>query len=515
MVEIRQKQKVGLALCMVMLLTACGQQGGNMEPQGEITVMEDLSESSEDSDDEIIVLPEQETAVVGGEADSGNAIAEADTEIWGCADEIYQEILEYDFSVQEYPIDTTRYTADVEKEFLKAFHDVLTNRVPMEYRDSGEAYFYRDHLGRYFSYLSDKGFVELFVKKSPYRLIDMDGDGLPELAVAFEIDDFWVFGGICVLKYNMEEKRVTSYYFELSEGWGMLLLGSNRFGLYDTGDIERTGTDRTKYLVIDEQAETVQSFDFEVNTMDETKFTVSGIGETNVEAVVTEEEWAVLTEDFFDAMANPIEFMTYEEVFGDAADYTEESADEEEMLQVYQEFLAGERRAGNVTIDMIAGMSSLEGSAKEAEYLICDVTGDDISELLIWAKEKYYILTYQSGVLFVLRTLSTNYYEVLENGMFLEKCIQGDNEFFLCYQVWTLGFYRRNSFRRTDLNGDGVYDETDQYECEDTRYQDDPPVMRIVTMEEWLEEIEGYLYVDEDGTVKAIESLEWKAYSGE
>lgn len=295
----------------------------------------------------------------------------------------------------------------------------------------------------------------------------------------------------------------------------MLLLGSNRFGLYDTGDIERTGTDRTKYLVIDEQGETVQSFDFEVNTMDETKFTVSGIGETNVEAVVTEEEWAVLTEDFFDAMANPIEFMTYEEVFGDAADYTEESADEEEMLQVYQEFLAGERRAGNVTIDMIAGMSSLEGSAKEAEYLICDVTGDDISELLIWAKEKYYILTYQSGVLFVLRTLSTNYYEVLENGMFLEKCIQGDNEFFLCYQVWTLGFYRRNSFRRTDLNGDGVYDETDQYECEDTRYQDDPPVMRIVTMEEWLEEIEGYLYVDEDGTVKAIESLEWKAYSGE
>ena len=63
------------------------------------------------------------------------------------------------------------------------------------------------------------------------------------------------------------------------------------------------------------------------------------------------------------------------------------------------------------------------------------------------------------------------------------------------------------------MNGDGVYDETDQYECEDTRYHDDPPMMRIVTMEEWLEEIAGYLYVDEDGTVKAVESLEWKAYS--
>lgn len=161
MMEIRQKRKVGLALCMVMLLTACGQHGGNVEPQGEITVIENLSESSEDSNDEIIVLPEQETAVVGGEADSGNAIAEADTKMRGCSDEIYQEIREYDFSVQEYPIDTTRYTADVEKEFLKAFHDVLTNRVPIEYWDSGEAYFYRDHLGRYFSYLSDKGFVEL------------------------------------------------------------------------------------------------------------------------------------------------------------------------------------------------------------------------------------------------------------------------------------------------------------------------------------------------------------------
>lgn len=88
---------------------------------------------------------------------------------------LYQQILEYDFSVQEYPIDMTLYTDEVEKEYLTAFYDVLVNRNSLEYWGDGEPFFFRDYMGRLFSYLSDKGFAEVFVPGTPYRIIDMDG----------------------------------------------------------------------------------------------------------------------------------------------------------------------------------------------------------------------------------------------------------------------------------------------------------------------------------------------------
>lgn len=185
--------------------------------------------------------------------------------------------------MQEYSIDATRYTGDVEMEFLEAFCEVLKNRVPLWYQDS-VARFFRDDLRGVF-YLSDSEFIEEVVKNIPYRLIDMDGDGLLELAM--EVD--W---GICVLKYNVEEQRVTSY-FGPSEGWN--LLGSNRFGLHDTGS---PCLSQNRYIVWDEQRETVQEFNFQADSMYEVECTVSGSGEINGGGAVSEEEWDILTEDF-------------------------------------------------------------------------------------------------------------------------------------------------------------------------------------------------------------------------
>ncbi|MBD5530637.1 MAG: hypothetical protein HDQ98_00330 [Lachnospiraceae bacterium] len=75
MVEIRRK--VGLALCCMIVITACGQQKEGVSSWGERTETEDLSESRVDSDDEISALPGQEPSAVGGETDNGNESVEA------------------------------------------------------------------------------------------------------------------------------------------------------------------------------------------------------------------------------------------------------------------------------------------------------------------------------------------------------------------------------------------------------------------------------------------------------
>lgn len=136
--------------------------------------------------------------------------------------DVCETVKNFDFSVQEYPIDTILYTAEVEQEFKNAFYEAISNRVPMEYTEDGAIYFREWFRG--VAYESDSEFLA-GLRKSKYRFIDMDGDGLPELAVQLG-------GEICILQYDMEEKRVKGY-FGPTEGW--VLLGSDRFGIHDTG----------------------------------------------------------------------------------------------------------------------------------------------------------------------------------------------------------------------------------------------------------------------------------------
>lgn len=447
--------------------------------------------------DQINLIDETETELEG--TDEVEEPKDTDSEIKGgeLFDDIYQKILEYDFSVQEYPIDTTRYAGVVEQEFLKAFYDVLTNWVPLQYWDNQNPCFFKDSLlGRGKNFLSDRGFTESFVKKASYRLIDMDGDGLPELEIE-------TGGWSCILKYDMERRQVTEYFelMLLSEGWK--LLGSNRLGVHDT---RYPHLERNKYLILDEQGETVQSFYFDIDFSNGTQFMVSAEGEINGQAVVTEEEWEALTEAFFDAMENPITYMTYEEVFGEIADWMGEPVDEEDVRRVYREFLAGERSAENVTI---SGMTNLKGEMRETEHLIYDVTGDQVPELVIRTKGEYYILTYRNDRLFVLLILPADDYVLLESGEILYRSIwENWDEYYEFDQIQPSGnILIGECFRRKDLNRDGIYDETDEYQCDTSG-----GAMQAITMEEWLEKTAEYLYVDGNGAMQIIGSLEWPAY---
>ena len=60
----------------------------------------------------------------------------------------------------------------------------------------------------------------------------------------------------------------------------------------------------------------------------------------------------------------------------------------------------------------------------------------------------------------------------------------------------TIGFYRNDS------NGNGVYDENDEYECNED----------ICTFEQWISSAEGYFSINKNGDVQILDMMEWKDY---
>lgn len=235
----------------------------------------------------------------------GSLPAEREGEEWRTGQQSW-EVLDvgefvqsYDFSVQEYPIDSALYTAEVEREYKTLFYEAVSNQVPMEYADDGAVYF-RDYFRGVGSY-SDSEFLEE-LQTAKFRFIDMDGDGMPELAVQFGWE-------LCILQYDREEKRVERY-FGPAEEWK--LLGSDRFGIHDTGS---PGLERNEYRFLGGSSGVEQGFYFERDTMYETLCTVTAYGEINGGASVSEEEWEELAEGFFMAMAHPVEFISFEEAF--------------------------------------------------------------------------------------------------------------------------------------------------------------------------------------------------------
>ncbi|MBD5512371.1 MAG: hypothetical protein HDR08_14160 [Lachnospiraceae bacterium] len=111
--------------------------------------------------------------------------------------DVHEVIQDFDFSVQEYPIDTALYTAEVDREFKSAFYAAISNQTPMVYRSDGAVYF-RGLLGDMWE--RDEEFFEE-LREAEYRFADMDGDGLPELAMQWEQE-------LCILSYDRHEKKV-------------------------------------------------------------------------------------------------------------------------------------------------------------------------------------------------------------------------------------------------------------------------------------------------------------------
>ncbi len=306
----------------------------------------------------------------------------------------------------------------------------------------------------------------------------------------------------------MEEKRVKGY-FGPAEGW--VLLGSDRFGIHDTGS---PCLERNEYRFLGGRNEVKQIFYFERDTMYETLCTVTASGKIEGGAVVSEDKWEELTLSFIDSMKHPIAFFSFKETFGEVSDGQLASArDVEDAQRAFSEFLAGERNAGNVAVKDI-----VETSGGEAKYLVFDVSGDGVPELHIQSNKAYYIFSYQQNRLFVWfkeydHYGSSGHYDVLESGEVVRSIYQDDREYYLYWRIQPSAEVIVDfSFGRVDTNGDGIYDRTDAYEFDmrtmEERYAGLKSEQNI-TMEEWLDLLKNYLYIDENGRVQLLGRLEW------
>lgn len=137
----------GFALCLMIVTTACGQRGENVEPKGEITEIENPSGLNGDSFEEMIALPEQETAVIGAETDNGSENAEAenpDEDSEETDQETGGECFPYDY----YEADEPWVIAEVEegKEHIFSILPIrgLIGYSPVSERRGGISYYQKD-----------------------------------------------------------------------------------------------------------------------------------------------------------------------------------------------------------------------------------------------------------------------------------------------------------------------------------------------------------------------------------
>lgn len=403
-----------------------------------------------------------------------------------------QQIMEIDFSVRNYPIDSEKYDEDMDKLYKRAFYRAITNKIPLRYDEQWGASYYRDTL-RFAQDMTDEEFEELFIRKnSVYYYLDFTGDGLPELVL--DTGSGWLE----VFKYLPEEDTVVVYAVG---GEYAQLLGSGQ--MYE----RVTGIDyiRYSYTSFDKEAENRTDVMFEiVYSQDGRESYLVSVGE--FERVEIEKgDWDIATKDFFESIEHEYKSMSFGEVFGDVEDYlTEEKIDINEIYQAYEDFLAGACTVEGINIGSIIGNAR---EADENRYTILDADRDNVPELHVQTKDSYHILKYQNGNLFLWRRPYFNIpvgekYNLLTTGNILyeEEMEDGVGERYRYFRLEPSGVESSDIyFSREDSNGNGIYDEKDNYRFEG----------EACTWAEWIEKTQRYLYIDDMGTVQILGLAEW------
>ena len=233
--------------------------------------------------------------------------------------QIYDICKNFNFAIQEYPINTDVYDSDMDREYKKAFLKYLFHTVDVTYDedDEEETFFYDFALefGAGAAQFSNDDYLEAMENRVQYWYLDFDGDGMPELVVYLK----GVMYKPIILKYKSEEQRVYVYVYG-SNHWNFLCSGNLYYDDPTSAGINRYALSR--YNIFGNE---VITFEFNIQIMEDCsrEYTISYHNEEDMNniieasAIVSEEMWNELTKDFFYAIDNVPPSMTFHEVFGE------------------------------------------------------------------------------------------------------------------------------------------------------------------------------------------------------
>ena len=241
-------------------------------------------------------------------------------------------IRDFDFTAQEYPIDTEVYDAKTDRKYKEAFLAFIFDKTiysveSLQYGDWTTFYY---TLEGSMGLSSNEGYLEAMVKEAQYRYLDFDGDGMPELVVNRPKPETnpqrWGprESQPLVLKYDPEKECV--YIF--LEGWQWLFRGSGEL-YYHKSEIGVEAYRLRKYGL---SGSCTAEMIFHIYSDPPEAYYISYYNEEdadniiNLSGYVSKETWSEITGNFFDAIEHILPSMTFEDVFGDmAAPYMDEA----------------------------------------------------------------------------------------------------------------------------------------------------------------------------------------------
>lgn len=186
---------------------------------------------------------------------------------------------------------------------------------------------------------------------------------------------------------------------------------------------------------------------------------------------------------------------------------TDKNADMKNALEMYEEFLRGERDISSTycidygnrieTKTHEISIKNVDSYATES-YALFDMNGDGIPELHLRTNGPYTIITYRNNELVVWSSW-WRYAMPLNNGTIL-NAVEGSGPPHISYAYIVNDFYGnevlRISFDKGDIDYDGDYDENDDYIFENVK----------VSKDYWDKLTEKYLSIGSD-------KIEWFSYS--
>ncbi|EOS19228.1 hypothetical protein C804_06502 [Lachnospiraceae bacterium A4] len=227
-------------------------------------------------------------------------------------------VQEFDYTVQEYPLDTELYDVEMDQNYKKAFLALMFHKKPLPSDDASGTFFYDFPLEmRADWFLSKSSFIDAMINSAEYWYLDFDGDGLPELI-------FEIYGGgpkPQILKYDREKQ--CAYLYLMGETYNWHFLSSGKLYYYNPTSM---GVLRCGVKKFDSRGnETIEIAFTNYFGCDPAECSVSYRSVENPASIVDESchvdeaVWDELTKDLLDAIDNKIPGMTFDEVFGDMA----------------------------------------------------------------------------------------------------------------------------------------------------------------------------------------------------